>query len=577
MLKLAADLELPREVAGETLAILAKKGSGKTYTGGVLAEELVPAGIPVTIIDPVSAWWGIRIGANLPFIIFGGDHADVPIAPEMGAIVADYVVDNRACAVLDIGAFTYADQRRFVDGFTSRLYHRNRLPMHLIIDEADEFAPQSAGAGGGMGAAQDRIHLLGSMERLVRRGRGRGIGVTMISQRGAVLNKNVLEQVDTLIIMHLTGPNDIDAVDRWIKRNASAERRTEVLNSLSRLKKGQAWVWSPGRDVLQLVKIREKQTFDSSSTPTLADLDALGVPPLEEIDLEGVRAAFAATLEKRMADDPKALKERIRQLEGELKNRPVETVERIVEKIVEVPAIEPEQLEILAQHVANLRDESATLVGRFEGLYVWFSERYSKIYEAIGRLEAPAPPPKIKPGKVTRTATRPANLTPTVVPAEADRADGIGPGMIAILTAIAQTSGGGATREQIGILTGYKKSTRNAYLQRLASRGLVESYDGGMHLSITTEGLTALGPNYEPLPTGDALLQHWLGKLPEGEAAILRVLASAYPKYMERAEFDQRTVYKKSTRNAYIQRLVARRLVSVNPFGHVQAAEELFG
>ncbi len=61
--------------------------------------------------------------------------------------------------------------------FAERLYHRNRDPLHLVLDEADAFAPQRTGPGG--------QRLLGSIEDLVRGGRA-GIGVTLITQRPVV-------------------------------------------------------------------------------------------------------------------------------------------------------------------------------------------------------------------------------------------------------------------------------------------------------------------------------------------------------------------------------------------------------
>ena len=39
----------------------------------------------------------------------------------------------------------------------------------------------------------------------------------------------------------------------------------------------------------------------------------------------------------------------------------------------------------------------------------------------------------------------------------------------------------------------------------------------------TAEGLAELGPDFEPLPTGPALLEHWMRELPEGERNVLRV------------------------------------------------------
>jgi uncharacterized protein len=141
----------------------------------------------------------------------------------------------------------------------------------------------------------------------------------------------------------------------------------------------------------------------------------------------------------------------------------------------------------------------------------------------------------------------------------------------AVLTAVAQHADG-VTREQLTVLTGYKRSTRDAYVQRLRERGHVVD---GERIKATQAGVDALGGDFEPLPTGDALREHWLKRLPEGERLVLQVLVSAYPKTVEREAISEATGYKRSTRDAYLQRLGARRLVTIDRDG-VRAAEELF-
>jgi len=179
-LTLGPGLVLPVEAVTETFAILAKRGAGKTYTAAVLVEEMMSAGLPVVIIDPVGVWWGLRSSADgtaegLPVVIFGGDHADLPLAETAGELLADLVVDERVPAVLDLSTLSKSAARRFMTDSAERLYHRNRDPLHLVLDEADAFAPQRTDPGG--------QRLLGAIEDLVRRGRARGIGLTMISQR----------------------------------------------------------------------------------------------------------------------------------------------------------------------------------------------------------------------------------------------------------------------------------------------------------------------------------------------------------------------------------------------------------
>jgi polynucleotide 5'-kinase involved in rRNA processing len=52
-LQIAKDLALPIGAVTQTIAILGVRGSGKTNTGVVFAEELLDAKQQVVIIDPV--------------------------------------------------------------------------------------------------------------------------------------------------------------------------------------------------------------------------------------------------------------------------------------------------------------------------------------------------------------------------------------------------------------------------------------------------------------------------------------------------------------------------------------------
>lgn len=148
----------------------------------------------------------------------------------------------------------------------------------------------------------------------------------------------------------------------------------------------------------------------------------------------------------------------------------------------------------------------------------------------------------------------------------------LSPGEKATLIAAAQYTGG-VTREQASILTGYERSSGDAYMQRLQSRGYVE-LDGG-NVVATSAGVKALGSDFEPSPTGKDLQRYWLERLPPGEKAVLELAVYHHPNAVDRVEIDNVTGYKRSSRDAYIQRLQARQLLAKGG-GPVLASEVLF-
>ncbi len=311
---------LPLDVATESIAIVARKGAGKTHTARVLVEDLVENHVQTLIIDPLDVWWGLRSSADgkapgLDVVIFGGSHADLPLTEASGKALADLVVDRRINAVLVLDALTQGAQYRFMAEFGTRLYERkseqqHRVPLHVVVDEADSFVGQKP--------FPEAMRCLGAWDRIVRRGRSRGRGTTLITQRPAEISKSVLTQTEILISLQVTGPQDRKALQEWINANATKEQAAQYLGSLASMQRGEAWVWSPAKlKCFFQVQIRQTRTFDSSFTPAVGK--SRPTVQLKDLDLTAIKDAMAATIEEAKANDPKALKEQIRTLTGHIK------------------------------------------------------------------------------------------------------------------------------------------------------------------------------------------------------------------------------------------------------------------
>ena len=101
-LHLAKNLTLPLDAVTQTFAIFGKRGSGKTNGATVLVEELLKAHLPVVILDPVDAWWGLKAsfdgkGPGFPVYVFGGAHGDLPLEPSVGRAHRRHRRDTNGC------------------------------------------------------------------------------------------------------------------------------------------------------------------------------------------------------------------------------------------------------------------------------------------------------------------------------------------------------------------------------------------------------------------------------------------------------------------------------------------------
>jgi uncharacterized protein len=302
--------------------------------------------------------------------------------------------------------------------------------------------------------------------------------------------------------------------------------------SLPSLPIGTAWFWSPGwLDAFQRVRVRRRETFDSSATPKVGQRPK---PPkrLAQVDLEQLRARIAATIEKAKAEDPRELRRRIAELERELRARPAEErVVRVVER-VEVPVLDRELVDRLGSTARSLSELGKDL-GAMAELIVRALARASgpQPIQDTPRQELPAerpPSPPITPiGSAAGAANDPDRRLPL-----AERK---------ILTALAQYPEG-RTKRQVAILAEYAVTGGgfNNALSALRSKGRIEGSKD--RLTITDRGRAALG-TWEPLPTGRALAEHWVSGLPRAERSILQVLIDAYPASLTKQEVAAATGY----------------------------------
>jgi hypothetical protein len=260
---------MPDDIFDGCTAILGRIGSGKSFTARGFVEEWLEAARRVCIIDPTDVWYGIRSnaagdGPGYPVVVFGGEHGDIPIGDRSGERVAEIVGSRNMPAVICTAEMTEGERHRFMNDFLPTLYRINRHPLHLVIDEADDIAPQQP--------LPENRRMLGYLERIVRRGRVRGFRVLMITQRPAVLNKNVLNMSSVLVAMRMPGPQDRKAIEGWIKGQAAAgDEAANVMSSLAGLQLGEGWIWAPESGVISRTRFPMIRTYDSMRTPEIGE------------------------------------------------------------------------------------------------------------------------------------------------------------------------------------------------------------------------------------------------------------------------------------------------------------------
>lgn len=562
-LRISSDLSLPIDAVTQTFAIIAKKRRGKTYTASVLAEEMVKAKLPFVVIDPTGAWWGLRASADgkhagYPVTIIGGEHGDIPLERGAGTVIADLVVDHPGHYVLDLSLLdSNAAQDQFATDFAERLYRRKataRFPMMLFVDEGDAVIPQQPMPG------QQR--MLGAYDTLVRRGGIRGLGVCIITQRPAVVNKNVLSQVECLILLQLVGAADQEAVERWVRAHDTAGKAKEFMASLASLGLGEAWVWSPAwLNKFVRIQVRKRETFNSSKTPEVGE-HAIEPKVLAPVDIEAIRTKVADTIEKAKADDPKALRVKIAELERgntELQKRllSAKPAPPAKETRVEVPILKPADISRI-EHASSraekaavdLRDAYNALDRTIQtALVKWHSgqiryrdpKRYPGEAEAHAHIQRGASDHMALLVRKNGHQQTEQSSKSMIVPAEV-----LAPAQQRILNAAAFAEriwpSQAPTRAQVALICGYAPSSGsfNNNIGKLGTAGLLISSSGRIRLTEAGAAHAEAGAAPQTAEEVQALV---LGKMEPAKQKLLRAVLAAYPGALTRRSLAEATGY----------------------------------
>ncbi len=262
---------------GRSVAVLGITDSGKTNTVAVLIEELLGQ-LPMTIVDIEGEYWGLKERFDL-LIAGRSEHAELEIGPENAAALAEISLSRGISIILDLSDYSAEEQHAFLQAYFTRLWEvagNLRKPYQIVLEEAHEFIPQGASSP-----------LKSVLTRIALRGRKRGLGIILASQRSAKVEKDVLTQVPLLFLHRVVHPIDVKVYKDLVPLPPA--RVEEIVGGLAQ---GQAIVLY--QHTAQVAQIRRRATFHAGATPTL---DAEAAPHLRAIDAATL-AELRAMLEK---------------------------------------------------------------------------------------------------------------------------------------------------------------------------------------------------------------------------------------------------------------------------------------
>jgi len=228
------------------MAIVGKTGGGKSYTATVALEQMIlHKNMTIIIIDRHGEFGALKDVPELSEFVVLQDSNSYAVP------TIDDVYHEGKCTVISVNNISGDMMKEWVVQQIAHILFENRKVGNigsflLVLDEAHTWIPQRGGA-----ICKDVLNSI------VAEGRKFGIGVMMLTQRPAKLDKNAFSQCDSDVVLQLVNVNDLKAVGTSVEGVGKDE-----LGQIQRLGVGEALVTGMGLRCPIFVKVNEKMSKD---------------------------------------------------------------------------------------------------------------------------------------------------------------------------------------------------------------------------------------------------------------------------------------------------------------------------
>lgn len=299
MLELSKDFYMsPIDYANQANAILGIREAGKTYTAMKAAEQLLDAGIPIIVYDPVGVWQNLKIGVGkhkgYSIVVAGGEGADIRLTTGNAVEIVRAAMKENVSLVIDLYSPELINKSTWIkvvqETVDLLMYENKAFGMrHIFLEEAAEFIPQR------LQPQHSRVYA--SLERLARMGRNARLGMTIINQRAEEVNKAILEICAFSLLHKQVGKNSLKSIQQWLEL-LQVDNLPAILKSLPGLKPGECWAVGQS-DQPHRIQVSPKNTYHPDPKK--------GVDPKTQklaVDVSGFVSKMNKQLEKKAEKDP---------------------------------------------------------------------------------------------------------------------------------------------------------------------------------------------------------------------------------------------------------------------------------
>lgn len=231
------------------LFVTGKRGSGKSFTAGVMMEEFHRLGLQFVCFDALDAHGGLDQMARVESI-----KPSEGQSIEMKSLV-DRLKTTDKSLVIKMGGLSLTKQQELIGDYCEALIEaRLGKGMHTIFEECQDFVPQVG-----------RPISFDPIVRLCKLGRALGYGATLVSQRPAGVNKEALSQASVYLVHNVINNRDLKTLDEQLSFGTDKRLIKKILSGIASARKGECVAYAPeffrDRGYIVIDKIRsDRQT-----------------------------------------------------------------------------------------------------------------------------------------------------------------------------------------------------------------------------------------------------------------------------------------------------------------------------
>jgi hypothetical protein len=263
---ISEEYEVPADdfLSGRKL-IVGLSGTGKSNSIGTYGEELGRLRVPFLIADTENEYQPLCDARYLHNgLLAGAQNVNVDTSYQFGR----YVLEARLQVILNLQSYDKMEEAaKVMIGIVSGMRdwqeerdNENRIPCDFILEEAVTWLPQNIKESPLYGT--DELNMLQGtfFNDMVRKGRKRGLGLTLVCQKIAEIDKRALQTDGKILHYQNEGP-DLACYEKM------GIAREETLS----LQKGDAFLFT-SRVSKKRVHIRRRSSPHGANTPGLENL-----------------------------------------------------------------------------------------------------------------------------------------------------------------------------------------------------------------------------------------------------------------------------------------------------------------